>query len=93
MEKTSSCPEYRAAFEAEWERLIQTGQPFTSEDVTKAVGYPYELGSLRNNVVGALTATMVGRSLAEGRLVRAHTTQSQRPSAHAHRITVYQGIT
>ncbi len=90
--KAGTPPEYTAAFYRRWTDLETSRRPFTSEDVTAELAYPFELGSLRNNCIGALTAVCVRRGLKGGTLQRLTGALSTRPSAHAHRIAVYQGI-
>lgn len=81
-------PVWVAAFRAEVIRLANTGQEFTSEDVTAVVGLPSGgVAQHRNNAVGALMGGMARR----GFIVRTRYAQSTRPVSHAAVLAHWRG--
>lgn len=79
--------EYKAAFTRVYNRLVDRGRPFTSEDVVELVGLPP--GHV--NGVGALMSGLLRPDLRSGRVKYLGHIKGTNPKSHASRIGQYQG--
>lgn len=72
------------------ELLAETGEEFTSEDLTAIVGLPREApGMNRNNAVGAV----ISGAARAGVIERVGYRLARRPNQHAANLAVWRGIT
>lgn len=70
-----------------WIRQLETGTPFTSEDMTTAVGLPHvTTGTNANNAVGAVMAA----ASRAGEISHLRYVQARRPISHATRISLWE---
>lgn len=68
-------------------QLVERGGPFTSEDVTALVGLPRDVGTNRNNAVGAVMSGCAKRGL----IRRIGYQPALRPESHARIVAVWTG--
>lgn len=85
----SSTPEeYRQAFTAEYYRVMNSGQPFTSEDITRVVGMPPN----HQNAVGAIFGSLNSALVKEGRVQYLRHVKAERANQNATKIGLYQKV-
>jgi len=66
--------------------LIRSGQPFTADDLVRAVGYLPDEGTNKNNAVGALFAAYSRRH----EIRPAGSAVTSRAAGHGRRMTVWR---
>lgn len=79
--------DYKALYREEFDRQLASGEPFTSETITEAVGMPPS-----SNAVGGLFRGCINKAFADRRVELVGREPMKKTGAHARRTDVYRGV-